>query len=269
MKFVSALQNWYSTYHDKKLRKFENKCLDDIVPNLPEQDRDILIRQFENVKVAGLLLPFSKELVLFNHKLNDRLRNKDGSVFNGILAKLEYGFIGMQSVLVEVGVSDGLLAGFVMSRRMTWYERNEANCELISISMYPSVPPLPSDFDILIAHRAELWTASESAVTVNDSAPRGDFRLGFDRWSWFLGEINNQYYLLQDNTSKGMVRLLDYSAHEYSAECPCVIPLLKWAAAHLNYLEQSDVDQIVRAVALLPDPPGVKVTPLVDCDENA
>ena len=40
--------------------------------------------------------------------------------------------------------------------------------------------------------------------------------------------------------------------------------LLKWAAKHLDYLDQPEIDQIARAVALLPDPPGVTVTQLVD-----
>ncbi len=76
--------------------------------------------------------------------------------------------------------------------------------------------------------------------------------------------MRNQYYLIQEMSHGGMVRLHDYSAHEHPAKCPCAIPLLKWAAAHLDYLDQPEIDKIARAVALLPDPPGVTVTPLLD-----
>lgn len=268
MKLISRLQDWYGAYHDKRLRKFESRCLDDIVSRLPEYDRRVLALQMRNVKgVFASPFPCTK-ILRVNYDMAERFLDENGSRRNGLLARMAYRFPGVPTVLIEAGLFDGMFVGFVSSRRMTWRERCEADCELFSAQLYPPEPSLPPDFDVLMAYRGEVDVASDGAVTIKDRMSRKLYCWG-DRWSWFIGEVNNQYYLLQDNTSKGMVRLLDYSAHEYSAECPCVIPLLKWAAAHLDYLEQSDVDQIARAVAMLPDPPGVKVTPLVDCDENA
>lgn len=264
MKLLSIVQNWYSDWHDLKLRKFENRCLDDIAFHLPEQDRRILTRQREKVKgVDCPLFPRVKSLMLNGCDLDEHFTIEDGHMRNGLLARLEYGFHGAPSALVEVGVSDGQLDGFVTSRRMTWRERCDADCELISIQVYPPAPSLPPDIDIVMAHRAEVEAASDGLVTILDPASR-DLRSWENGWFLCLGEMRNQYYLIQEMSHGGMVLLHDYSAHEHPAGCPCVIPLLKWAAAHLDYLDQPEIDKIARAVALLPDTSGAKVTPLED-----
>jgi len=263
MKFISTVQNWYSDWHDQKLRKFENRCLDDIASCLSEQDRRVLARQRENLRGFTSAFPFSRELVASGRDKDERFHDKDGRMRNGngILARMEYRFPGAPSVSVEVGVSDGLLDGFVMSRRMTWRERREADCELVSIQVYPPAPPLPPDIDVLMAHRAAVEAASDGLVTICDSAS-SELLCAIDRWSWHLAYVQDQYCLLQDAKPQGMVRLHDLSARADAAECPCAIPLLKWATAHLDYIEQSEIDQIARAVALLPDTPGVTVTQL-------
>lgn len=263
MKLVSRLQDWYSAYHDKKLRKFESRCLDDIASMLPEHDRRVLTLQLGKVK-GVYTTPFPCTKILWaDYDMDERFLVENGRRRDGLMARMEYRFPGVQSVSIEAGLFDGMFAGFVASRRMTWRERCEADCELISVQLYPPAPSLPPDFDVLMAHRGEVEVASGKAVTIMDRTPRKLYCWG-DRWFWFLGEIQSQYYLLQDDTPEGMVRLLDFSAHEYSAECPCVIPLLKWAAAHLDYLDSPDIDEIARAVAQLPDPPGATVTPLID-----
>lgn len=265
MKLISALQNWYSDRHDQKLRKFENRCLDDIASSLPEQDRRVLARQRENLKGFTSSFPYSRELVVSGRDKDERFHDEEGHLRNGngILARMEYSFPGASSVSVEVGVSDGLLDGFVMSRPLTWRERRDADCDLVSIQVYPPAPPLPPDIDVLMEHRAEVEAASDGLVSICGPASRELF-CAIDRWSWHLGDVQSQYCLLQRATSDGMVYLRDISGHEDAAECTCAIPLLKWAAKHLDYLDQPEIDQIARAVALLPDPPGVTVTQLVD-----
>ena len=265
MKLISALQDWYSACYDEKLREFENRCLDDIAYRLSEQDRRVLSRQRKKINRVASSFPYSKELAVFDCELNECFHDEDGRMRNGngILARMEYSFPGVPSVFVEVGVVNGQLDGFVMSRRMTWRERREADCELVSILLYPPAPPLPPDIDALMAHRAELKAASDGLITICDPAAR-ELCCAIDRWSWHLGEIKSQYCLLQDATAEGKVRLHDYIGHEQPAECRCAIPLLKWAAAHLDYLDQPEIDKIARAVALLPDTSGAKVTPLVE-----
>lgn len=264
MKLLSIVQNWYSDWHDLKLRKFENRCLDDISFHLPEQDRRILTRQREKIKgIFRSPFPCCKDLKLFDSDLDEHFVDEDGCKRNGLLARMEYSFPGAPSVSVEVGVSLGVLDGFVTSRRMTWRERCKADCDLVSSQLCPPVPPLPPDIDIVMAHRAEVEAASDGLVTILDPASR-DLRSWENGWFLCLGEMRNQYYLIQEMSHGGMVLLHDYSAHDHPAGCPCVIPLLKWAAAHLDYLDQPEVDKIARAVALLPDTPGVTVTPLED-----
>ncbi len=203
--------------------------------------------------------------MVFDCDLDERFHDADGRMRNGngILARVEYGFHGAPSVSVEVGASKGQLAGFATNRRMTWRERREADCELVSIQVYPPPLPLPPDIDVLMAHRTEVEAASDGLVTICDPASRELF-CAIDRWSWHLGEMHNQYCLLQRATPDGMVYLRDISGHEDSAECACAIPLLKWAAGHLDYLDQPEIDKIARTVALLPDPPGVTVTQLIE-----
>lgn len=264
MKLIAALQDWYSVYRDEKLRKFEKRCLDDIVSRLSEQDRRVLARQREKIKgVFRSPFPSCKDLKLFSSDLDEFFVDEAGCKRNGILARVEYDFPGASSVSVEVGVSLGVLDGFVMSRRMTWRERRDADCELGSIQLYPPAPPLPPDINVLMSHCAELEAASDGLVTI--SAPESrDLRSWENGWFLCLGEMQNQYYLIQDMTHGGKVRLHDYTAHEHPAECSCAIPLLKWAAEHLYYLDQPEIDKISHAVALLPDTPGVAVTPLDD-----
>jgi hypothetical protein len=262
MKLISAFQDWYSAYRDEKLRKFENRCLDDIASRLSEQDRLVLARQRE--KIMGVFrspFPSSKQLKLFGSDLDEFFVDESGRKRNGLLARMEYGFPDAASVTVEFGVSLGVLDGFITGRRMTWRERCDADCELISIQVYPPAPSLPPDIDIVMAHRAEVEAASDGLVTILDPASR-DLRSWENGWFLCLGEMRNQYYLIQEMSHGGMVLLHDYSAHDHPAGCPCVIPLLKWAAAHLDYLDQPEIDKITRAVALLPDPSGATVTTL-------
>ena len=264
MKMISALQDWYSAHRDEKLREFENRCLDDIASRLSEQDRRVLVRQREKVKgVYRSPFPCSKELKLFSSDLDELFVDEDGWKRNGLLARMEYSFPGAPSVTVEFGVSLGVLDGFITSRLMTWRERRKADCELISSQLYPPVPPLPPDLGVLMSHRAELEKVSDGLLTISEPAAR-DLRSWENGWFLCLGEMQNQYYLIQDMTLGGKVRLHDYSAHEHPVECTCAIPLLKWAAAHHDYLDQPEIDKIARAVALLPDQPGAAVTPLVE-----
>lgn len=264
MKLIAALQDWYSACRDERLREFENRCLDDIASRLSEQDQRVLARQREKIKgVFRSPFPCSKELKLFSSDLDELFVDEDGWKRNGLLARMEYGFPGASSVTVEFGVSLGVLDGFITSRLMTWRERCKADCVLISSQLYPPVPPLPPDIGVLMAHCAEVEATSDGLVTIRDPASR-DLRSWENGWFLCLGEIQNQYYLIQDMTHGGKVRLHDYSAHEHPAECSCAIPLLKWAAEHLDYLDQPEIDKIAHAVALLPDPPGATVTPLVE-----
>ena len=264
MKLISALQDWYSAYRDEKLREFENRCLDDIASRLSERDRRVLAQQRGKIKgVYRSPFPCSKQLKLFGSDLDELFVDEAGRKRNELLARMEYVFPDAPSVTVEFGVSLGVLDGFITSRLMTWRERREAVCELISSQLYPPVPPLPPDFDALMSHRAEVEAASDGLLTISEPAAR-DLRSWENGWFLCLGEMQNQYYLIQDMTHGGKVRLHDYSAHEHPVECTCAIPLLKWAAAHLDYLDQPDIDKIARAVALLPDTSGAKVTPLAE-----
>ena len=252
-----SIRDWFGSMFDNGVLPFERRVLEAAASQMTGEAKQVFQRQVELIKTVQVD-PFKTCFSLIMSKKADECAKIETA--RGLILARVSGALDGQPLTAEIGLFQGQLYAIVTNRPLSWGDRKRKSFLVEDVVLYPRIAPVPSDWEELNSQRDAL-----SKIEIEILKPEERWLHPWDSaWYLCLADIGSQYYILQRCDDKGELVLHDYIGHEQPAECRCAIPLLKWAAAHLDYLDQPEIDKIARAVAMLPDPPGVTVTPLLD-----
>ena len=252
-----SIRDWFGSMFDNGVLPFERRVLEAAASQMTGEAKQVFQRQVELIKTVQVD-PFKTCFSLIMSKKADACAKIETA--RGLIMARVSGALDGQPLTAEIGLFQGQLYAIVTNRPLSWGDRKRKRFLVEDVVLYPRIAPVPSDWEELNSRRDAL-----SKIEIEILKPEERWLHPWDSaWYLCLADIGSQYYILQRCDDKGELVLHDYIGHEQPAECRCAIPLLKWAAAHLDYLDQPEIDKNARAVALLPDTFGAKVTPLVE-----
>ena len=262
---ASSIRDWFGSMFDNGVLPFERRVLGAAASQMTGEAKQVFQRQVELIKKV-LVDPFKTCFILSKKTCFGLIMSKKADecakieTARGLILARVSGTLDGQPLTAEIGLFQGQLRAIVTNRPLSWGDRKRKSFLAEDVVLYPRIAPVASEWEELISKHDALLECEIEVLR-----PDERWLHPWDRaWYLCLADIGSQYYILQRCDDKGELVLHDYIGHEQPAECRCAIPLLKWAAAHLDYLDQPEIDKIARAVALLPDTPGVTVTPLED-----